>query len=503
LGTYDTVAFQSWTNIQVSVPLPAQTSSTMLRWRQLSHSGNSFDHWAIDDVQVASASPPPGVPPTITSQPQSLTVEAGNVASFNVAASGTLPITYQWRFNDNALTGATNQVLSLTNIDLTHSGSYSVLVSNAYGSALSSNALLTVTPASDITINAFDSGWYSSSGLHSPGNRNYIVGHFQSASSTPPFRNWFVFQIPSFSGSLVSASLRIRTYGMESPQGTETDQLRHVSTSISNLVAGGSGLTNIYLDLGDGPVYGTRVFTPADASQYVTIPLNATLLTNLTIARGGMFAIGGEITTLETIPGSNETIFSSSAGVSEDIQLLLNVQHSGAALTHFAWSPIPSAQEAGSPFNITLLALDASNQVVQTFSGPVSVAAILSGGLMPTVTPGTISNFTNGIWSGNVIVHQAATNVSLVASNVLGTFGQSEPFTVVPAFIRTISTTQHGTNLVLSWSGPLGNYILEYSDDLTSTNWHPVTNSPILTSGQVIATDSLDATNRFYRLRKP
>ena len=62
----------------------------------------------------ADAPPPPGtgpvadaVPPTITQQPASVTVTAGQPASFTVAATGTAPITYQWQRNGVAIAGAT------------------------------------------------------------------------------------------------------------------------------------------------------------------------------------------------------------------------------------------------------------------------------------------------------------------------------------------------------------------------------------------------------------
>ena len=51
---------------------------------------------------------PPPVAPTITAQPQNQTVTAGQTASFSVTASGTAPLTYQWKKNGNAISGATS-----------------------------------------------------------------------------------------------------------------------------------------------------------------------------------------------------------------------------------------------------------------------------------------------------------------------------------------------------------------------------------------------------------
>ena len=87
------------------------------------------------------------LPPTILTQPASQTVTAGTNVTFSVTASGTPPLSYLWRVNGTNLANATNPTLTLTNVQLGQAGNYSVLVSNAAGFILSSNALLTVSPA--------------------------------------------------------------------------------------------------------------------------------------------------------------------------------------------------------------------------------------------------------------------------------------------------------------------------------------------------------------------
>jgi hypothetical protein len=60
---------------------------------------------------------------------------------------GTVPaarLAYQWRFKTSTILGATNSALTLNNVQSTAEGNYSVVVSNAFGSVTSSNALLTV-----------------------------------------------------------------------------------------------------------------------------------------------------------------------------------------------------------------------------------------------------------------------------------------------------------------------------------------------------------------------
>ena len=49
------IAYTEYTSakdVVVSVPTSAATSSTVLRWRQLSNSGSQTDEWALDKIQV-------------------------------------------------------------------------------------------------------------------------------------------------------------------------------------------------------------------------------------------------------------------------------------------------------------------------------------------------------------------------------------------------------------------------------------------------------------------
>ncbi len=88
-------------------------------------------------------------PLTVLQQPQpaSQTAVAGMNISFSLDTLSTVPIVYQWRFNGVDIVGETNSLLTLSNINFSHSGAYSVLVGNDFGNVLSSNALLTVVPA--------------------------------------------------------------------------------------------------------------------------------------------------------------------------------------------------------------------------------------------------------------------------------------------------------------------------------------------------------------------
>ncbi len=112
----------------------------------------------ISNIAASLTSSPPAqltvnVPPSITTQPQSLTVLVGSNVTFAVAASGTAPLSYQWRSNGVNLIegptfiGTTTPTLSIPNAQPNQSAAYSVFITNAAASVLSSTAnLLVINP---------------------------------------------------------------------------------------------------------------------------------------------------------------------------------------------------------------------------------------------------------------------------------------------------------------------------------------------------------------------
>ncbi len=95
--------------------------------------------------------PPVVTAPGITTQPAAQTVTAPAAASFSVTATGTAPLSYQWRSSTNgmdwtAISGATATSFDTGATDAGMNGRYySVIVSNSAGSATSSAVQLTVT----------------------------------------------------------------------------------------------------------------------------------------------------------------------------------------------------------------------------------------------------------------------------------------------------------------------------------------------------------------------
>jgi outer membrane protein assembly factor BamB len=92
-------------------------------------------------------------PPTITSQPMSLAVTAGQSATFTVNATGTPPLAYAWTMNGAASGTNSNMFTIAQTTSAQNNAQIQVTVSNAFGNRMSSPATLTVNPIPPSTAN--------------------------------------------------------------------------------------------------------------------------------------------------------------------------------------------------------------------------------------------------------------------------------------------------------------------------------------------------------------
>jgi hypothetical protein len=89
--------------------------------------------------------------PVITQQPSNQTVIVGETATFSVAATGTLPLTYQWQKGTTPIAGATSATYTTPASISSDTGSqFKVVVSNSAGNTTSNAASLTVNASTDV-----------------------------------------------------------------------------------------------------------------------------------------------------------------------------------------------------------------------------------------------------------------------------------------------------------------------------------------------------------------
>ena len=99
--------------------------------------------WTVSANALLTVVPPP----VISVQPQSLATNGGATVSFVATATGPGPqLSYQWLFDGTNLPGATAATLTLTNVLDSEAGAYRLLASNSAGSIVSPEAMLTVEP---------------------------------------------------------------------------------------------------------------------------------------------------------------------------------------------------------------------------------------------------------------------------------------------------------------------------------------------------------------------
>ena len=118
--------------------------------------------------------------PIVTSQPESQTAYVGTTAKFQVGAWGAPPLAYQWFFNAGSITSASDFTLSLTNLQLSHSGNYAVVVTNAYGAVTSAPGTLSV-------VSSVERTW--APGLILVGQPG-ITLNLETADALAPSPNW-------------------------------------------------------------------------------------------------------------------------------------------------------------------------------------------------------------------------------------------------------------------------------------------------------------------------
>ncbi len=116
---------------------------------------------------------------TITRHPQSLVVAPRSGVIFSVEAQGAPPLAYQWLLNGAPVPGATNTILSLTNVDATRAGTYTVAITSSAATATSDQAVLTLSNTPTRLVNI------STRGVTTGDGTNILIGGFVVTGANP------------------------------------------------------------------------------------------------------------------------------------------------------------------------------------------------------------------------------------------------------------------------------------------------------------------------------
>lgn len=254
-------------------------------------------------------------PPIILSQPESVSVTIGKNATFSVTAVGPAPLSYQWRKDGVAITGATASSYAIASVARADAGVYSVKVSNAKGDTLSANATLAIVspqPGSFTRVGELRNARFGHTATLLKdgtvlvlGGQNATTGTLDSAEIYDPSAKTF---------TALSTHLILGRYG-------------HTATLLSDgtvLIAGGFAY--------GGATATTEIFDPADksftAGPSLLVPRaqhTASLTANGVVFSGGRNVSGAIYTTelgssLVTM-GANR--YSHAATVLDDASVLI------------------------------------------------------------------------------------------------------------------------------------------------------------------------------------
>jgi uncharacterized repeat protein (TIGR01451 family) len=141
-----------------------------------------------------------GTSPGISAQPSNVVAVAGRNASFQVAATGSAPLSYHWFFDaTNLIAGASSEQLTLTNVQPNQAGNYTVVVTNSAGSITSAPAILRVLAPPAIVAGSVGvtAGNGLSVSVNSVVGLNYTLGYKNSLTDPA----WTVLPASAVSGT--------------------------------------------------------------------------------------------------------------------------------------------------------------------------------------------------------------------------------------------------------------------------------------------------------------
>jgi hypothetical protein len=140
---------------------------------------SAFATLTVDQVIIA---------PTITEQPQNLTLLVGSSANFTVTVSGSNPFSYQWRKDSLPIYNATNQIFIISSVSFSDAGNYSVVVGNSIGSVTSVVANLTIKSdsfSSELVNGSFEIPSLAVKDLHLSKGDQRLIGWTIGGSGGP------------------------------------------------------------------------------------------------------------------------------------------------------------------------------------------------------------------------------------------------------------------------------------------------------------------------------
>jgi hypothetical protein len=325
------------------------------------------------------------VAPSITTQPSNQTIFSGQTAKFSVVANGTSPLSYQWRKNGIAISGATSATYTTPAETTSDSGAlFSVVVSNSVGNVTSNSATLTVNPDPAPAITS------------QPASQTITAGQTATfsvtASGTAPLGYQWQKNGAAISGATSSS--------YTTPAETTSDNGAQFAVVVSNS-AGTATSNSAVLTVNPAPV--APSITAQPSSKTITAGQTATF----SVSASGTAPLNYQWQKNGTvISGATLSSYTTPAETTADsgVQFTVLVSNSVGSLTSNAATLTVNAPTLGA-LTPSTTSLNFGNVIV-TNNSSLSVSFTNSGSVNITVTTVTISGggFTaSGISNGQII----------------------------------------------------------------------------------------------------
>ena len=348
--------------------------------------------------------------PSITAQPQSQSAAVGGSVTFSVTATGT-DLTYQWKHNSQAISGATSATFMRNNIQSSHAGTYTVDVTNSVGTVTSSAVTLTLlTPSNYGRLSAI-----SIRALVGQGD-NVLIAGFASGGGSGSLPLLIRGVGPSLANVGIPASQTLPDPEMSVVRMGQTS-----ATATSDNWSGNNDVLTISAALGAQPLASN---TSTDAALYLTdLPAgpytavisgknNTTGIALVEVYAGTDAATAPRLTAISgrsTVGGGNDVLIAGFVVTQAPTRVL--VRGAGPVLTsvssrladprialhrHGVSEPIATNDDWGSEANASEVAALAAQVGAQAFASGSKDAALLV-----TLDPGVYTVVVSGAGSAN------------------------------------------------------------------------------------------------------
>src|SRR5437660_3844251 len=330
--------------------------------------------------------------PSVTSQPGSQSVTAGQTAIFSVSATGTAPLSYQWKKNGIAVSGASSSAYTTPATSTSDSGAqFTVIVSNSAGSVTSSAAVLTVNASIPLlqvtnsqlyggTVGSAYSATLNASGGTSPYSWSVSSGTLPTGlslsssgtlSGTPTVAGAFPFTVAvkdAASGS-ASANLSINVVTAAAPTVSISSPANGATvsgtTTVSGVASDGLTITSVQVSVDGGS------FANASGTTNWSFSLNTNSFSN------GSHTLSAKVSDSAGLSATSSVVnFSvNNASTSSDCTLFASPSGSSSNSGTSSSSPksFSSAASASGPGSVVCL-LGGTYTLSSSFSPPTSAS---------------------------------------------------------------------------------------------------------------------------------